>query len=174
MRNISVSDLPFIREELKAGEFIILSGKVFCARDAAHKKLFELMDSGKELPMCLKNAVIYYAGPTPEFGNKAVGSCGPTTSSRMDKYTPKLMQMGVIATIGKGKRSDEVVESIIENKALYFCAIGGAGAVASHHIVKSEVIAFPELGCEALRLFEFDNFPLIVGIDSFGNVAMKA
>ena len=174
MKRINVEELPTVGRQLAAGETVLLSGKVYCARDAAHKKLFELKDSGKKLPLDLKNAVIYYAGPTPEFGGRAVGSCGPTTSSRMDKFTPELISMGVIATIGKGKRSAEVVEAIRIYKAMYFCAIGGAGAIASQHITKSEIIAFPELGCEALRLFEFEDFPLIVGIDCNGNIAMKA
>ena len=174
MKKINVNELPEKGRELVAGETVLLSGKVYCARDAAHKKLFEMMDKGMELPLDLKNAVIYYAGPTPAYGDKAVGSCGPTTSSRMDKFTPDLIAKGVIATIGKGKRSIEVIEAIKKHKAIYFCAIGGAGAIASKHIVKSEIVAFPELGCEALRVFDFDEFPLIVGIDSNGNIAMRA
>ena len=122
-----------------------------------------------DLPYPIENSVIYYAGPTPTPENMVIGSCGPTTSKRMDPYTPKLHDLGLCATIGKGERSQEVIDSIKRNKAIYLCAIGGAGALASLSITKCEVIAFDDLGCESVKRLEFNNFPLIVGIDCNGN-----
>lgn len=171
--NINVSELKEISSSLKAGDKVILSGTVYTSRDAAHKRIFEYMENGNPLPYSLNNAVIYYAGPTPTPDGLAIGSCGPTTSSRMDPYTPKLYDLGIAATIGKGERNDEVVDAIIRNKAVYLCAIGGAGALASLRISDSQVIAFEDLGCESIKKLTFDNFPLIVGIDCNGGNIFK-
>ncbi len=159
--------------KLNCGDKIYLSGAVYTSRDAAHKRIFELLDCGKEPPYPLCDAVIYYAGPTPTPDGLAIGSCGPTTSSRMDPYTPKLHDIGVVATIGKGERSPEVIDSIKRNNAVYLCAIGGAGAIAAMHITDCEVIAFDDLGCESVKRLTFKDFPLIVGIDSNGNSIFK-
>lgn len=155
-------------DSLCAGDKILLSGTVYTARDAAHKRLINLLDSEETLPIELQDACIYYAGPTPTPDGLAIGSCGPTTSSRMDPYSPTLLDLGVVCMIGKGPRSQSVVESIIKNKAIYLCAIGGAGALASKCIDKCEVIAFDDLGCESIKELHFNNFPLIVAIDSKG------
>lgn len=155
-------------DELSVGDKVYLSGTVYTARDAAHKRIFELLENGGKLPFEIKNALIYYAGPTPTPENMAIGSCGPTTSCRMDPYAAKLYDMGLLATIGKGQRSDEVINAIKRNKALYLCAIGGAGALAAQNITECEVIAFEDLGCESIKKLKFKDFPLIVGIDSFG------
>ncbi|MBP3706581.1 MAG: fumarate hydratase C-terminal domain-containing protein [Clostridia bacterium] len=155
----------------KAGDTVLLSGTVYTSRDAAHKRIFELMDYSQPLPYKIKNSIIYYAGPTPTPKGLAIGSCGPTTSSRMDPYTPKLLDMGLCATIGKGERSKEVTEAIIRNKSVYLCALGGAGALAAMCITECEVIAFEDLGCESVKKLTFKDFPLIVGIDcSGGNI----
>ena len=155
--------------KLKAGDKIYLSGTVYTSRDAAHKRIFELINSKEQLPFNLNNAVIYYAGPTPTPKELAIGSCGPTTSSRMDPYTPTLYNLGICATIGKGERSAEVVNSIIKNNGVYLCAIGGAGALAALSITECDVIAFEDLGCESVKKLTFNNFPLIVGIASDGS-----
>lgn len=155
--------------KLKAGDRVILSGTVYTARDAAHKRIIQLIDSSDELPFELNNSFIYYAGPTPTPNGMAIGSCGPTTSSRMDKFAPTLLDLGLKGMIGKGPRSQDVIDAIVRNNAIYFCATGGAGALASKCITKCEVIAFDDLGCESVKKLEFDNFPLIVGIDSQGN-----
>ena len=165
---INTKNLRDIIPQLKFGDKVLLSGRVYTSRDAAHKRIFECIDKKLPLPYDIKDAVIYYAGPTPTPEGMAIGSCGPTTSKRMDPYTPKLYDMGLCATIGKGERSDEVIESIIRNKAVYLCAIGGAGALAALSITDCKVIAFEDLGCESVKLLEFKDFPLIVGIDSFG------
>ena len=170
---IDTKDLKKRAEELSCGDKVYLSGTVYTARDAAHKRIFEHLSSGKNLPFEISNSVIYYAGPTPTPENLAIGSCGPTTSSRMDPYAPTLYDMGLTATIGKGERSDEVLESILRNKALYLCAIGGAGAIASLSVTECEVIAFEDLDCESVKKLEFKDFPLIVGIDSKGNSVFK-
>jgi len=153
---------------LRAGDKVYLSGTVFTARDAAHKRIFEYMKDGKPLPFEIKNSVIYYAGPTPTPDNLPIGSCGPTTSRRMDSFTPTLYDMGLTATVGKGERSVKVCKAIIENNAVYLCAIGGAAALAALSIKSCNVIAFEDLGCESVKKLEFNNFPLIVGIDSSG------
>ena len=170
---INSKDLKTICEKLKAGDRVLLSGIVYTSRDAAHKRIFELIEKGEPLPYEIKNSVIYFAGPTPTPDGLAIGSCGPTTSSRMDSYTPRLHDMGLTATIGKGERSGAVIDSIIRNKAVYLCAIGGAGALASKSIKSSRVIAFDDLGCESVKEFVFDNFPLIVGIDCNGGNIFK-
>ncbi len=154
---------------LTAGDRVLLSGTVYTARDAAHKRLFTLLDEGKELPFPIKNAIIYYAGPTPAQQGMAVGSCGPTTSSRMDVFAPRLLNLGLRGMIGKGGRSAEVVEAIRRNRALYFAAVGGAGALIARCIRSAEVIAFDDLGCESIKRMEIQDLPLTVAIDSLGN-----
>lgn len=156
-------------DKLRCGDKVYLTGTVYTSRDAAHKRIFEYIEKGISLPFPIENSVIYYAGPTPTPNNLPIGSCGPTTSSRMDFFAPTLYDMGLTATIGKGERDKAVIESIIKNKSLYLCAIGGAGALATKSIAKCEVIAFEDLGCESIKCLEFNNFPLIVGIDSCGN-----
>ncbi len=153
---------------LRAGDKVLLSGTVFTARDAAHKRLLSLISNEKALPFEINGASIYYAGPTPTPNGLAIGSCGPTTSSRMDLYTPTLLDMGLKCMIGKGPRSEKVIESIKINNSVYLCAIGGAGALASKCIDSCEVIAFEDLDCESVKKLHFNNFPLIVGIDSKG------
>ncbi len=153
---------------LKAGDKVYLSGIVYTSRDAAHKRIFEYIEQKKELPYPIENSVIYYAGPTETPENLPIGSCGPTTSKRMDSYAPQLYDMGLRATIGKGERSSQVIDSIIRNNGIYLCAIGGAGALAALSIKECEIIAFEDLGCESVKKLRFENFPLIVGIDSKG------
>lgn len=165
---LDTSQIIDFAEKLKAGDRVLLSGTVYTARDAAHKRIKSMIDNGESLPFDLKNAVIYYAGPTPTPENSAIGSCGPTTSSRMDKFTPEFLDLGLIGMIGKGPRSNEVCKAIVRNKAIYFCAVGGAGALASKCITKCDVIAFEDLGCESVKKLEIKNFPLIVAIDSDG------
>ena len=159
--------------DLRCGDRVLLSGTVYTARDAAHKRIFELLDSSSPLPFELDGAVIYYAGPTPAPRGRAVGSCGPTTSSRMDEYTPRLMSLGLIATIGKGERSAEVYSAVKEYSGVYFCATGGAGALLSGHISSAEVIAFPELGCEAIRKLTVFELPLTVAADCRGGIIFE-
>lgn len=166
---VNTKDLKQLIPNLKVGDKVFLSGTVYTSRDAAHGRIFEYLEKGMDLPYPIENSVIYYAGPTPTPENMVIGSCGPTTSKRMDPYTPKLHDLGLCATIGKGERSQEVIDSIKRNKAIYLCAIGGAGALASLSITKCEVIAFDDLGCESVKRLEFNNFPLIVGIDCNGN-----
>lgn len=165
---ISTDQLKNLIKTLKAGDRVLLSGTVYTMRDAAHKRINELLNADEELPFILSGSVIYYAGPTPTPQGLAIGSCGPTTSSRMDVFTPRLLDLGIAAMIGKGPRSDAVCKSIVKNGAVYFCAIGGAGALASECIKSCEVLAFDDLGCESIKKLEFDKFPLIVGIDSEG------
>ena len=153
---------------LHSGDYVYLTGTIYTARDAAHKRLFDSMNNGNEIPIPLENNIIYYMGPSPARDGKPVGSAGPTTSSRMDKYTPLLLNHGLKGMIGKGKRSVEVIESIVKNKAVYFAAVGGAGALLSKAIKKSTVIAYDDLGTEAIRKLEVENFPVIVVIDSDG------
>lgn len=154
-------------QSLRAGDRIFLSGLVYTARDAAHKRMMQLLAEGKELPFPIKGSILYYAGPTPS-PSRPVGACGPTTSSRMDFCTPTLLSLGLSGMIGKGERSREVLEAIQKYHAIYLCAIGGAGALASKHITSCKEIAFQDLGCEAIRELTFQDFPLYVGIDSFG------
>ena len=155
--------------QLCAGELILLSGTVYTARDAAHKRIFELLDNGEPLPFDLNGAAIYYAGPTPAPEGMPIGSCGPTTSSRMDPFAPRLLDLGLKIMIGKGPRSSEVAEAIRRNGAVYLCAIGGAGALAAQAVRSCEVIAFDDLGCESVKKLEVKDFPLIVAIDAQGN-----
>lgn len=163
---------PLKKEELiklKAGDYVYISGIIYSARDAAHKRLYETMLEGKDIPIDLTDNIIYYLGPTPAKKRQVIGSAGPTTSSRMDKYTPLLLENGLNGMIGKGKRSKEVIDSIIKNKAVYFAAVGGAGALLSKCIKSSEIIAYDDLGTEAIRKMTVENFPVIVVIDSQGN-----
>lgn len=156
-------------KDLKSGDMVYITGTIYTARDAAHKRMSDTLDEGKELPISLENNIIYYLGPSPAREGKVIGSAGPTTSSRMDKYTPRLLNLGLKGMIGKGKRSKEVQDSIVNNGSVYFAAIGGAGALLSKCIKKSEVIAYDDLGTEAIRRLEVDNLPAVVVIDSYGN-----
>ena len=163
---------PLSREEarkLKSGDSCLLSGVIYTARDAAHKRLCELIEQGKELPFDMKDSVIYFVGPTPAKPGEVIGSAGPTTSYRMDAYSPMLIAQGQTGMIGKGKRNDEVVAAMKEYGAVYFGAIGGCGALLSQCVKKSEVIAYEDLGAEAIRRLEVENFPVVVVIDSEGN-----
>lgn len=156
-------------KKLKAGDSCLISGVIYTARDAAHKRLCELVSDGKELPLDIKDSIIYFVGPTPAKPGQAIGSAGPTTSYRMDAYSPTLIEQGLTGMIGKGKRGPEVVEAMKEYGAVYFGAIGGCGALLSKCIKKAEVIAYDDLGAEAIRRLEVEDFPAIVVIDSQGN-----
>lgn len=165
-------NVPFNREEtmkLKAGDYVYLSGTIYTARDAAHKRMYETLQKGGELPFDLQDNVIYYMGPSPARAGRPIGSAGPTTASRMDKYAPSLLNLGLRGMIGKGRRSDAVIEAIVRDQAVYFAAVGGAGALLSRAIVSSEVIAYDDLGTEAIRRLEIRDFPVIVVIDCEGN-----
>lgn len=156
-------------KDLKIGDSVFISGTIYVARDAAHKRMQEMLDLNQKLPFQLENNIIYYMGPSPAREGRPIGSAGPTTSSRMDKYAPALLDLGLKGMIGKGKRSKEVKEAVIRNKAVYFAAIGGAGALLSKAIVKSETVAFKDLGAEAILKLEVKDFPVIVVMDSKGN-----
>ena len=158
---------------LKAGDSVLLSGVIYSARDAAHKRLIDLLDNGRELPLNIKGQTIYYVGPSPAKPGMVIGSAGPTTSYRMDAYAPRLLDLGLKGMIGKGARNDEVIDGIIRNKAVYFGAIGGAAALIGKSIVKSEIIAYEDLGAEAIRKMEVKDMPLVVIIDSRGNNLYK-
>ncbi len=163
---------PLSRAEarkLKAGDSCLLSGVIYTARDAAHKRLCELVEQGKELPLDIKDAVIYFVGPTPEKPGQVIGSAGPTTSYRMDAYSPTLIALGQTGMIGKGKRGPKVIDAMQKHGAVYFGAIGGCGALLSRCIKKSEIIAYDDLGAEAIRRLEVVDFPVVVVIDSEGN-----
>ncbi len=155
-------------ENFKVGDKIYLTGYIYTARDAAHKRIFALIEKGEKLPFDIKDGVIYYAGPTQASNGRPIGSCGPTTSSRMDIYSPKLLDMGLMAMIGKGERNSAVVDGIVRNKGLYLCSIGGAGALACKCIKSCEVVAFEDLGCESVKKLYVDKFPLVVANDIFG------
>ncbi|MBO7520590.1 MAG: fumarate hydratase C-terminal domain-containing protein [Clostridia bacterium] len=171
--SVNTNKLKALCPQLKVGDRVFLSGTVYTARDAAHKRIFECLNEGGKPPFKIEDAVIYYAGPTPTPESLPIGSCGPTTSARMDVYTPRLTDMGLTATIGKGERSEEVIKAINKNGSVYLCAIGGAGALACRHITKSEVIAYDDLGCESVKKLEFSDFPLIVAIDCHGGNIFK-
>ena len=156
-------------KNLKTGDFVYISGIIYVARDAAHKRMQEMLEKGQGLPFELNNNIIYYMGPSPARQGRPIGSAGPTTSGRMDKYAPALLDLGLKGMIGKGKRSKEVKDALIRNKAIYFAAIGGAGALLSKSIIKSETIAFEDLGAEAVLKLEVENFPVIVVMDYEGN-----
>ncbi len=154
---------------LRAGDLVELTGIIYTARDAAHKRMIETLERGEKLPFDLEGNVIYYVGPSPEKEGQVIGSAGPTTSGRMDRYTPILLDKGLKGMIGKGLRSEEVVASMVKNKGVYFSAVGGAAALISKRITKSELIAYGDLGTEGIRRLEVKNFPCIVAIDSFGD-----
>lgn len=169
--------LPLTEEEisgLKAGESVLLSGTILTGRDCAHKRICEYLDRGENLPFDFKGETIYYAGPCPAPEGKACGSCGPTTSARMDAFAPRLLDLGLKGMIGKGERSDEVERSIVKNHAVYFAAIGGAGALYGNAVKKSELVAFEDLLSEAVYRFEIEDFPCVVAIDcNGGNIYKK-
>ena len=168
-QRIHTSNLKQEIPKLKAGDKVLLSGTVYTSRDAAHARIFSLLDNGEELPFEIKDAVIYYAGPTPSKPSGQIGSFGPTTSARMDKFSPRLLDLGLAAMIGKGNRNADTVDAIKRNCAVYFCAGGGFGALISESIESIEEIAFKELGCESVKKLEVKDLPLIVGVDSNGN-----
>ena len=164
--------VPISKEDaksLRAGDYVLLNGEIYTARDAAHKRMYEALAEGKELPLDWKGNVVYYMGPSPAREGRPIGSAGPTTASRMDKYTPQLLDLGLGAMIGKGKRSQAVIDAVVRNGSVYFAAVGGAGALLSQRIKSSEVIAYDDLGTEAIRKLEVRDFPVIVVIDSEGN-----
>ena len=164
--------VPMTKEDavsLKAGDYVYLTGTIYTARDAAHKRMDETLDRGEELPFNIKDNIIYYLGPSPAREGRPIGSAGPTTASRMDKYTPRLLDMGMGAMIGKGKRSQAVIDGIVRNKSVYFAAVGGAGAILSKCILSAELIAYGDLGTEAICKLEIRDFPVVVVIDSQGN-----
>ena len=164
--------LPLSNEDiknLKAGESVLLSGTMLTGRDAAHKRMIEALQRGEELPIDIKDSTIYYMGPSPAREGRPIGSAGPTTATRMDRYAPTLLDLGEKAMIGKGKRSKEVIDAIVRNHAVYFAAVGGAGALLSKCITKSEIVCYEDLGAEAIRKIEIRDFPVIVVIDSQGN-----
>ncbi len=171
--NLNTSQLREYAPILKAGDRVVLSGKVYTSRDAAHKRITAALKNGESLPYNLKDAVIYYAGPTPAPKNLAIGSCGPTTSSRMDVFAPLLLDNGVVAMVGKGERNQAVCDAIVRNKAVYLCAIGGAGALASKCITECNVIAYDDLGCESVKELMFNDFPLTVAVDCSGGNIFK-
>lgn len=158
-----------ITENLHAGDYVYISGTIYVARDAAHKRFMEVLDKGEELPFPIKDAVIYYMGPSPAREGRPIGSAGPTTASRMDKYAPRLLDLGQKAMIGKGKRTQEVIDAIIRNHAVYLAAVGGAGALLSKCIKTSELVCYGDLGAEAVLKLEVEDFPVIVVIDRDGN-----
>lgn len=168
---------PFNKEvaaQLKAGDYVYITGTIYTARDAAHKRMSEALQRQKQLPIDMENNVIYYMGPSPAREGRPIGSAGPTTASRMDKYAPALLDLGLSGMIGKGKRSQEVKDAIVRNGAVYFAAVGGAGALLSKSILSSEVIAYDDLGTEAIRRLEVKDFPVIVVIDKDGNNLYEA
>lgn len=170
---LNTSELKEKARELRAGQRVLLSGVAYTSRDAAHKRICEMLDRGEEPPYPLEGAAIYYAGPTPAPEGLAIGSCGPTTSGRMDPYAPRLLDLGLACMIGKGKRSAEVCQAIQRNGAVYLCAVGGAGALAAQCITEAQVIAFEDLGCESIKRLVLKDFPLIVAIDcAGGNILM--
>ena len=167
-----VIQAPIRKEEIKnlqAGDYVYINGIIYTARDAAHKRMDDTLTRGEKLPLDIKNQMIYYMGPSPAREGRIIGSAGPTTASRMDKYAPRLLDLGLGAMIGKGKRSKEVLDAIVRNGSIYFAAVGGAGALLSKCIQKSEVIAYDDLGTEAIRKLEVKDFPVIVVVDAEGN-----
>ena len=158
-----------ITSKLHSGDYCYISGEIYVARDAAHKRMNEALNKGKKLPIPIENCTIYYMGPSPARDGRPIGSAGPTTASRMDKYTPRLLDLGLKAMIGKGKRTPEVIEAIKRNNGVYFAAVGGAGALLSKCIKSSEVICYDDLGAEAIRKLYVEDFPVIVVVDSQGN-----
>ena len=165
---LNTDDKTTFRTKLKTFDRVFLSGTIYTARDAAHKQMLSIIKQNNPPLIPIDGSIIYYAGPTATPDGLAIGSCGPTTAGRMDKYAPTLLDMGLVMMIGKGERSPEVIEAIKRNKAVYLCAVGGAGALACECIKKCEVVALPELGCESIKKLTIENFPLIVAIDSEG------
>ena len=172
-KNITVPMDDNTKHELVAGDYVYLTGTIYTARDAAHKRMQESLDKNGSLPIDIKDQIIYYMGPSPARVGKVIGSAGPTTAGRMDKYTPGLLDLGLGAMIGKGKRTQAVMDAIVRNKSVYFAAVGGAGALLSKSIIKSEVVAYDDLGTEAIRKLEVKDFPVIVVADSKGNCLYK-
>ena len=172
-KNITVPMDEQTKLDLNAGDYVYLTGTIYTARDAAHKRMQESLDKGEALPIDIVNQIIYYMGPSPAREGKVIGSAGPTTAGRMDRYTPRLLDLGLGAMIGKGKRTQEVKDAIVRNKSVYFAAVGGAGALLSKSIIKSEVVAYDDLGTEAIRKLEVKDFPVIVVADSKGNYLYK-
>ena len=168
-RHINVPFDADIVKELKAGDYVYLTGTIYTARDAAHKRMYEALQNGETLPFDIEGNVIYYMGPSPAREGRPIGSAGPTTASRMDKYTPALLDLGMRGMIGKGRRTEAVRESMMKNQAVYFAAVGGAGALLSKSITQAEVIAYEDLGTEAIRRLEVKDFPVIVVMDFEGN-----
>lgn len=168
-QNIQVPISKEAAKTLRAGDYVCLTGTIYTARDAAHKRMQETLDAGRPLPLSMEGNVIYYMGPSPAREGRPIGSAGPTTASRMDKYAPVLLDLGLGAMIGKGKRSQAVIDAIVRNGSVYFAAVGGAGALLSKRILSSEVIAYDDLGTEAIRKLEVKDFPVIVVIDCEGN-----
>jgi len=164
--------LPISDEDalsLRAGDYVYLTGVIYTARDAAHKRMYETLDRGEELPVDIKGQTVYYLGPTPARPGHVIGSAGPTTASRMDKYAPRLLDLGLKGMVGKGKRTKEVIDACVRNGAVYFAAVGGAGALLSKCIKEAEVVAYDDLGTEAIRKLRVENLPVIVVIDHLGN-----
>lgn len=172
-RHISTPITAEVTRNFHAGDYVYISGTVYVARDAAHKRFMEVLDRGEELPFPIKDAVIYYMGPSPARSGRPIGSAGPTTASRMDKYAPRLLDLGQKAMVGKGKRTQEVIDAIVRNQAVYFAAVGGAGALLSKCIKKSELVCYGDLGAEAVLKLEVENFPVIVVVDREGNDLYK-
>ena len=168
-KNIMAPIEDSVAKELQSGDYVYITGTIYTARDAAHKRMADALAEGKELPIDMKNNIIYYMGPSPAREGRPIGSAGPTTASRMDKYAPDLLDLGLKGMIGKGKRSQAVIDGIIKNGAVYFAAVGGAGAILSKCIKESKVIAYEDLGTEAIRELKVENLPAIVVIDSRGN-----
>lgn len=168
-RQIQIPLDPREIESLQSGDYVKLTGTIYTARDAAHKRMAEVLERGEELPIDMEGTIIYYMGPSPAREGRPIGSAGPTTASRMDKYAPKLLDLGMAGMIGKGKRTSEVREAIVRNGGIYFAAVGGAGALLSKRILSSEIVAYEDLGTEAIRKLEVKDFPVIVVIDSRGN-----
>ena len=155
--------------ELQAGDMVSITGTIYTARDAAHKRMIEALERGEKLPVSMENTILYYMGPSPAREGRPIGSAGPTTASRMDKYAPRLLDLGLTGMIGKGKRSEAVKDAVIRNQSVYFASVGGAGALLSHRIKSSEVVAYEDLGPEAIRKLYVEDFPAIVVMDSEGN-----
>ncbi len=168
-RHISAPISKEAAKELRAGDYVYITGTIYTARDAAHKRMYEALREGERLPVNIEGQAIYYMGPSPAREGRPIGSAGPTTASRMDKYAPELLDLGMAAMIGKGKRSREVIEAVVRNGAVYFAAVGGVGALLSKCIKSSEVVAYEDLGTEAIRKLEVENFPVIVVVDCEGN-----
>ena len=165
-------NVPMTKEKaasLKAGDYVYLTGTIYTARDAAHKRMDEALDRGEALPFDIEGSIIYYMGPSPAREGRPIGSAGPTTASRMDKYTPRLLDLGMRAMIGKGKRSRDVMDAIVRGGAVYFAAVGGAGAILSKCVLSSEIVAYEDLGTEAVRRLTIQDFPVVVVMDTLGN-----